>query len=59
VGLDIALTTKRFMKEAVFVDIVEVIYTWSMNRWPADKEVKEIGMSFHLFPLYSLFFYFL
>ncbi len=53
VGLDIALTTKRLVEEAGFVDVVEVIYKWPLNRWPANKEMKEIGTSFHLlFPLF-------
>jgi len=43
VGLDIALTTKAFMEEAGFEDVSEVIYKWPMNRWPANKEMKEIG----------------
>ena len=42
-GLDTALTTKRFMEEAGFVDVVEVIYKWPLNRWPANKQMKEIG----------------
>lgn len=46
-GLDTALTTKRFMEEAGFLDVVEVIYKWPMNRWPADKKMKEIGLWAH------------
>jgi hypothetical protein len=41
------------MEEAGFVDVVEVIYKWPMNRWPANKKMKEIGTSFGLFsPLF-------
>lgn len=43
VGLDVALTTKQMMEEAGFVDVVEVIYKWPLNRWPANKTMKEIG----------------
>jgi hypothetical protein len=31
------------MKEAGYVDVVQVIYEWPMNKWPADKRMKEIG----------------
>lgn len=43
VGLDTTLTTKQYMEEAGFVDVVEVIYKWPLNRWPANKQMKEIG----------------
>jgi hypothetical protein len=43
VGLDVALTTKQLMEEAGFVDVVQVIYKWPLNRWPANKTMKEIG----------------
>jgi hypothetical protein len=44
VGLNTASTTKQIMEEVGFVDVVEVIYKWPLNRWPANKEMKEIGM---------------
>ncbi|RDW65158.1 hypothetical protein BP5796_09850 [Coleophoma crateriformis] len=47
VGLDVALTTKKMMEEAGFVDVVEVIYKWPMNKWPANKKMKEIGLWAH------------
>lgn len=43
VPLDSALTVKKIMEEKGFVDVVEVIYQWPMNRWPANKKMKEIG----------------
>ncbi|KAH8764093.1 TAM domain methyltransferase, partial [Hyaloscypha sp. PMI_1271] len=46
-GLDTALNTKRFMEEAGFMDVVEVIYKWPLNRWPANKQMKEIGLWAH------------
>jgi hypothetical protein len=42
-GLNTALSTKKRMEEAGFVDVVEVIYKWPLNRWPANKRMKEIG----------------
>lgn len=32
------------MEEAGFVDIVEYIYKWPMNKWPANKKIKELGI---------------
>lgn len=43
VPLDSALTVKKNMEEAGYVDVVQVIYEWPMNKWPADKKMKEIG----------------
>ena len=43
VPLNSALTVKKIMEETGFVDVVEVIYKWPMNKWPADKKMKEIG----------------
>jgi hypothetical protein len=42
--LNSAETVKQVMEDAGYVDVVEVIYKWPMNRWPADKKMKEIGM---------------
>jgi hypothetical protein len=44
VGLDVALKTKQFMEEAGFIDVNQVIYKWPLNRWPANKAMKEIGI---------------
>lgn len=44
VPLDSAVTVKQVMEGAGYVDVTEVIYKWPMNRWPADKKMKEIGM---------------
>ena len=49
--LDSALTAKRTMEEIGFVDVVEVIYQWPINRWPADKRMKELGMNYRFFVL--------
>ncbi|KAN0088992.1 S-adenosyl-L-methionine-dependent methyltransferase [Hyaloscypha variabilis] len=46
-ALNSALTTKKLMEEAGFVDVVEVIYKWPLNRWPANKHMKEIGLWAH------------
>jgi hypothetical protein len=43
VPLDSALTLKKNMEEAGYVDVVQVIHEWPMNKWPADKRMKEIG----------------
>ena len=48
VALNSALTTKKLMEDAGFVDVVEVIYKWPLNRWPANKYMKEIGTFFSL-----------
>jgi hypothetical protein len=42
--LNSAETVKRVIEEAGYVDVVEVIYKWPMNRWPADEKMKDIGM---------------
>ncbi|KAH8746365.1 S-adenosyl-L-methionine-dependent methyltransferase [Hyaloscypha finlandica] len=47
VGLDVALKTKQFMEEAGFIDVNQVIYKWPLNRWPANKAMKEIGLWAH------------
>jgi hypothetical protein len=44
VPLNSAETVKQGMELAGYVDVVEVVYKWPLNRWPADKEMKEIGM---------------
>jgi hypothetical protein len=41
--LNSAVTAKQFMEDAGYVDVVEVLYKWPMNKWPADKRMKEIG----------------
>jgi hypothetical protein len=42
--LNSAKTVKQVIEEAGYVDVVEVIYKWPMNRWPRDEKMKEIGM---------------
>ena len=44
VPMDTAVMTKKVMEEVGFVDVVEVVYKWPINLWPADKKMKEIGM---------------
>lgn len=39
-----AMTVKKIMEDAGYVDVVEVVYKWPTNRWPANKKMKEIGM---------------
>ena len=56
VALNSALTTKKLMEDAGFVDVVEVIYKWPLNRWPANKHMKEIGTFFLLAVLLSFKF---
>ncbi len=34
---------KGLLKDAGFVDVVETVYKWPINRWPKDKKMKEIG----------------
>ncbi len=43
VPLNSALSIKKNMEEAGYVDVVQVIYEWPMNKWPADKNMKTIG----------------
>lgn len=41
--LDTAKLCKTFLEEAGFEGVVEKEYMWPMNRWPKDKNLKEIG----------------
>ena len=34
---------KKWMEEAGFVDVVDIVYKWPSNPWPKDPELKEIG----------------
>ena len=43
VPLDSALSVKKTMEEAGYVEVVQAIYQWPMNMWPADKRMKELG----------------
>ncbi|KAH8753757.1 S-adenosyl-L-methionine-dependent methyltransferase [Hyaloscypha sp. PMI_1271] len=42
--MDIASTCKATMEAVGFEDVTEVIYKWPINKWPADKKMKEIGL---------------
>jgi hypothetical protein len=35
---------KKIMEDAGYVDVVEKKYKWPMNKWPAEKKMKEIGI---------------
>ena len=41
--LNTAENCKRMLEEQGFVDVVEKVFKWPMNRWPEDKKMKEIG----------------
>jgi hypothetical protein len=41
--LDCARHYKDELTRAGYVDIVENIYKWPMNRWPKDPKFKELG----------------
>ncbi|KAF2758956.1 putative methyltransferase [Pseudovirgaria hyperparasitica] len=34
---------KEFMIEAGFQNVTEIVYKWPQNRWPKDKELKQLG----------------
>lgn len=36
---------KQQMIDAGFINVIEVVYKWPTNRWPADPYYKELGMS--------------
>lgn len=35
---------KKIMEDAGYVDVVEKPYKWPLNKWPAEKKMKEIGI---------------
>jgi hypothetical protein len=35
---------KKIMEDAGYVDIAEKEYKWPLNKWPAEKKMKEIGI---------------
>jgi hypothetical protein len=43
VPLNSAETVQKFMEDAGYIDVVQVIYKWPLNRWPADNKMKKIG----------------
>ena len=43
IPLDSVKSVKKIMEDIGYVDVVETVYQWPLNRWPADKEMKEIG----------------
>lgn len=42
--LDSAKHYKDELTRVGYVDIVEDTYKWPMNRWPRDRNFKELGM---------------
>jgi hypothetical protein len=44
VPLDSVKSVKKIMEDVGYVDVVETVYQWPMNRWPAEKKMKEIGI---------------
>ncbi|EHL01606.1 putative glutathione S-transferase GSTF2 [Glarea lozoyensis 74030] len=42
--LDSAIRYKQEMEEAGFVDIVEYVDLWPINKWPKDPKYKELGL---------------
>jgi hypothetical protein len=42
--LDSAIRYKQEMEEAGFVDVVEYVDLWPINKWPKDPKYKELGM---------------
>jgi hypothetical protein len=44
IPLDSVKGVKKIMEDAGYVDVVEKEYKWPMNKWPAEKKMKEIGI---------------
>ncbi|KAL8409210.1 hypothetical protein RB594_007597 [Gaeumannomyces avenae] len=42
-ALDTCGQAADMMRQAGFVDVVQLPYTWPMNRWPRDQRLKQIG----------------
>ncbi|KAN0089788.1 S-adenosyl-L-methionine-dependent methyltransferase [Hyaloscypha variabilis] len=42
--MDIASSCKETMISVGFEDVTEAIFKWPINKWPADKKMKEIGL---------------
>ncbi|TVY41037.1 Secondary metabolism regulator [Lachnellula occidentalis] len=47
VAIDSAKGVKKIMEDIGYLDVVETVYQWPMNTWPADKKMKEIGLWAH------------
>lgn len=59
VTLNAGELTKQIMEEVGYVDVVEVVYKWPLNKWPTDIKMKELGKhlsSLLLFPHYFSFY---
>jgi hypothetical protein len=41
--VDICQQYKKYMIDAGFEDVVEIIYRWPSNQWPKDAKYKELG----------------
>ncbi|CAG8957255.1 hypothetical protein HYFRA_00010677 [Hymenoscyphus fraxineus] len=44
---DSAKNYKKQLEDAGFMNVVEIRYKWPMNRWPKDKDLKELGAWMH------------
>jgi hypothetical protein len=44
IPLDSVKSVKKIMEDVGYVDVVETEYKWPLNRWPAEKKMKEIGI---------------
>ena len=44
--IDSAKKYKEQLEKAGFVNVVEQKFTWPQNRWPKEKNMKEIGKMF-------------
>jgi len=42
-----AVTVKQLMEDTGYEDLVQVVYKWPLNRWPANRKMKEIGAWTH------------
>ena len=41
--LTVGQNVKKIMEDAGYVDVVELVYMWPTNKWPAHRHMKEIG----------------
>jgi hypothetical protein len=41
--MDAAKTHKRYLEEAGFTNVTEVVYKWPTNDWPKEEKFKQLG----------------
>jgi hypothetical protein len=41
--MNAAKTHKKYLEDAGFVNVTQVIYKWPSNQWPKDPKYKELG----------------